>query len=67
MTLFFIPNVRIEGRTRIGAACVIYPGSRIVNSVIANNVTVKDCSVIEESDIAAGASSGPLHICVRAR
>jgi len=53
------PNVRIEGRTRIGEACVIYPGSRIVNSVIADNVTVKDCSVIEESDIAVGAVVGP--------
>jgi len=53
------PNVRIEGKTRIGTACVIYPGSRIVNSVIADNVTVKDCSVIEESDIAVGAVVGP--------
>jgi bifunctional UDP-N-acetylglucosamine pyrophosphorylase/glucosamine-1-phosphate N-acetyltransferase len=53
------PNVRIEGRTMIGAASVIYPGSRIVNSVIADNVTIKDCSVIEESDIAAGAVIGP--------
>jgi bifunctional UDP-N-acetylglucosamine pyrophosphorylase/glucosamine-1-phosphate N-acetyltransferase len=53
------PNVRIEGRTRIGAACVIYPGSRIVNSVLADNVTVKDCSVIEESDVAVSAVIGP--------
>jgi bifunctional UDP-N-acetylglucosamine pyrophosphorylase / glucosamine-1-phosphate N-acetyltransferase len=53
------PNVRIEGRTRIGAASVIYPGSRIVDSVIADNVTVKDCCVIEESDIAVGAAVGP--------
>ncbi len=52
-------NVRIEGRTRIGAACVIHPGSRIVSSVIADNVTVKDCSVIEESEIAGGAVVGP--------
>ncbi|MCK9417819.1 MAG: bifunctional UDP-N-acetylglucosamine diphosphorylase/glucosamine-1-phosphate N-acetyltransferase GlmU [Nitrospirae bacterium] len=53
------PNVRIEGRTRIGAACVIHSGSRIVNSMIADNVTVKDCSVIEESEIAVGAVVGP--------
>ncbi len=53
------PNVRIEGKTKIGDACVIYPGSRIINSVIAGSVTVKDCSVIEESDIASGASIGP--------
>jgi bifunctional UDP-N-acetylglucosamine pyrophosphorylase/glucosamine-1-phosphate N-acetyltransferase len=53
------PNIRIEGRTRIGAACIVYPGARIVNSVIADSVTVKDCSVIEESDIAVGAVVGP--------
>jgi bifunctional UDP-N-acetylglucosamine pyrophosphorylase/glucosamine-1-phosphate N-acetyltransferase len=53
------PNVSIEGRTSIGAGCIIYPGSRIVDSVIAENVTVKDCSVIEESEIADGAIVGP--------
>jgi len=52
-------NVRIEGRTTIGAGCVLYPGSRIVGSVLAKDVTVKDCSVIEESSIASGASVGP--------
>jgi bifunctional UDP-N-acetylglucosamine pyrophosphorylase/glucosamine-1-phosphate N-acetyltransferase len=53
------PQVRIEGRTSIGEACTIYSGSRVVDSVIANKVTVKDCTVIEESDISAGASVGP--------
>jgi bifunctional UDP-N-acetylglucosamine pyrophosphorylase/glucosamine-1-phosphate N-acetyltransferase len=53
------PNVRIEGSTKIGDGCVIYPGSRIRNSVIAQSVTVKDHSVIEESDISSGASVGP--------
>lgn len=52
-------NVRIEGRTTIGASSVIYPGSRIVDSVLADNVTVKDCSVVEESSIASGATVGP--------
>jgi bifunctional UDP-N-acetylglucosamine pyrophosphorylase/glucosamine-1-phosphate N-acetyltransferase len=53
------PNVRIEGKTKIGDSCIVYPGSRIRDSVIAATVTVKDCSVIEESDIAPGASIGP--------
>ncbi len=53
------PNVRIEGKTTIGDGCVIYPGSRIVDSVLASSVTVKDCSVIEESNIDSGASIGP--------
>jgi len=53
------PDVRIEGTTRMGDGCVIYPGSRIRNSVLANAVTVKDNSVIEDSEISAGASIGP--------
>jgi bifunctional UDP-N-acetylglucosamine pyrophosphorylase/glucosamine-1-phosphate N-acetyltransferase len=53
------PNVMIEGRTRIGDGCVIHPGTRIVNSVIAEKVIVKDCSVIEESEIASDAIVGP--------
>jgi bifunctional UDP-N-acetylglucosamine pyrophosphorylase / glucosamine-1-phosphate N-acetyltransferase len=53
------PGVRIEGRTRIGDGTTVYPGSRIVNSEIENNVSVKDCCVIEESSIAGGSSIGP--------
>jgi bifunctional UDP-N-acetylglucosamine pyrophosphorylase/glucosamine-1-phosphate N-acetyltransferase len=52
-------NVRLEGKTRVGEACTVFPGSRIADSRIGSGVTVKDCSVIEESDIAAGASVGP--------
>ena len=52
-------NVRLEGKTRIGEACTVFPGSRIADSVIGGNVTVKDSSVIEESAIAPGASIGP--------
>jgi bifunctional UDP-N-acetylglucosamine pyrophosphorylase/glucosamine-1-phosphate N-acetyltransferase len=53
------PNVRIEGRTKIGDACIVYPGSRIIDSVLAAGVTIKDHSVIEESDIASHAAIGP--------
>ena len=53
------PNVRIEGRTMIGDACTIYPGTRIVDSVIASRVTIKDSSLSEESDIASSAVIGP--------
>ena len=52
-------NVRLEGKTRIGEACTVFPASRIADSVIGSNVTVKDSSVIEESAIAPGASIGP--------
>lgn len=53
------PGVRIEGRTKLGNGCTVYPGSRIVDSVIGDNVTIKDCCVIEESSVAAGAAVGP--------
>jgi bifunctional UDP-N-acetylglucosamine pyrophosphorylase/glucosamine-1-phosphate N-acetyltransferase len=53
------PNTRLEGKTKLGDACVVYPGSRIADSVLGGSVTVKDSSVIEESDIASGASIGP--------
>jgi bifunctional UDP-N-acetylglucosamine pyrophosphorylase/glucosamine-1-phosphate N-acetyltransferase len=53
------PNVMIEGRTRIGDDCVIHSGTRIVNSVIAGKVVVKDSSIIEESEIASYAVVGP--------
>ncbi len=52
-------NVRLEGKTRVGDACTVFPGSRIVDSEIGTNVTVKDSSVIEESAIAPGAVVGP--------
>jgi bifunctional UDP-N-acetylglucosamine pyrophosphorylase/glucosamine-1-phosphate N-acetyltransferase len=52
-------NVRLEGKTRLGEACIVYPGTRIVNSAVGNNVSVRDCCIIEESNIAAGASVGP--------
>jgi bifunctional UDP-N-acetylglucosamine pyrophosphorylase / glucosamine-1-phosphate N-acetyltransferase len=53
------PSTRLEGKTKLGDACVVYPGSRIADSALGASVTVKDCSVIEESDIASGASIGP--------
>jgi bifunctional UDP-N-acetylglucosamine pyrophosphorylase/glucosamine-1-phosphate N-acetyltransferase len=51
--------VRLEGKTRLGEACTVFPGARIADSTIGGGVTVKDCSVIEESSIDAGASVGP--------
>ena len=52
-------NVRIEGKSRIGERCTVYPGSRIADSVIGDRVTVKDCSIIEESEIESEAAVGP--------
>lgn len=53
------PNVFLEGKTIIGKECKIYPNTRIVNSIIGNNVIIKDCSVIESSQIMDGATIGP--------
>lgn len=53
------PNVRLEGKTTLGEGCMVYPGSRMVDSVCGNGVTIKDCCVIEDSRIADKASVGP--------
>jgi bifunctional UDP-N-acetylglucosamine pyrophosphorylase/glucosamine-1-phosphate N-acetyltransferase len=53
------PNVRLEGKTTLGEGCTVYPGSRIVDSTCGNEVTIKDCCVIEDSRIADKASVGP--------
>jgi bifunctional UDP-N-acetylglucosamine pyrophosphorylase/glucosamine-1-phosphate N-acetyltransferase len=52
-------NVRLEGKTRLGEECTVFPGTRIVNSSLGDGVVVKDSSVIEDSEIAAGAFVGP--------
>ncbi len=53
------PNVHIEGRTSVGTGCIVYPNSRIIDSVIGNNVIIKDSTLIESSAIDDGASVGP--------
>jgi len=53
------PNVTIEGKTVIGEGCVIRAGARITNSRLADNVVVKDHSVIADSQIESNCSVGP--------
>ena len=53
------PNVFLEGRTRIGSACEIHAGARIVDSTIEDGVTILNYCVIEASSIATGAVVGP--------
>lgn len=53
------PNVTIEGTSVIGEGCVIRSGARISNSRLGNDVTVKDHSIIVDSDIASHCSVGP--------
>ncbi len=53
------PNVAIEGKSVIGDGCVIRSGVRITNSRLGNDVTVKDHSLIVDSEIGANCSVGP--------
>jgi bifunctional UDP-N-acetylglucosamine pyrophosphorylase/glucosamine-1-phosphate N-acetyltransferase len=53
------PCVFLERGTRIGAACEIHAGSRIVNSTIGDRALIRNHSVITDSKVAAGASIGP--------
>jgi bifunctional UDP-N-acetylglucosamine pyrophosphorylase/glucosamine-1-phosphate N-acetyltransferase len=53
------PCVFLEGSTKIGAACEIHAGSRIVNATIGDRVTVRNHTVITDSTVEAGAKLGP--------
>jgi bifunctional UDP-N-acetylglucosamine pyrophosphorylase/glucosamine-1-phosphate N-acetyltransferase len=53
------PGVHLEGQTRVGAACEIHSGVRIVDSTLDDRVTIRNYCVIQESRIAAGAILGP--------
>ena len=53
------PGVSIEGKTVIGTGCVIRSGVRITNSRLGDDVTVKDHSIIVDSEIGSHCSVGP--------
>lgn len=53
------PGVFLEGNTRIGAACEIHSGARIVNSTIGDRVVVKNYTVVTDAVIADDATLGP--------
>ena len=53
------PNVIIEGQSVIGENCVVLSGSRISNSQIGDNVTIKDHCVIVDSTVESNCSVGP--------
>jgi bifunctional UDP-N-acetylglucosamine pyrophosphorylase/glucosamine-1-phosphate N-acetyltransferase len=53
------PNVYLEGRTRIGTACEIHAGVRIVDSTIEAGAVIRNYCVIQGSTVAAGAVVGP--------
>lgn len=62
------PDVYIEGKSVIGENCVIRSGARITNSILGNNVTVKDHSLIIDSEIASDCAVGPFaHLRMNAK
>jgi bifunctional UDP-N-acetylglucosamine pyrophosphorylase/glucosamine-1-phosphate N-acetyltransferase len=53
------PNCHLQGETKVGERCIIEPNSKISDSIIGNDVTIRANSVITESSIEDGASIGP--------
>jgi bifunctional UDP-N-acetylglucosamine pyrophosphorylase/glucosamine-1-phosphate N-acetyltransferase len=56
---YIYPDVYIEGKTSIGRNCIIYPNVRIVDCKINDNVTIRECSSLEESVVESKATVGP--------
>lgn len=62
------PDVHIEGDTTIGEDCTIHAGVRLTRARIGNSVTVKDHSVIVDSEVSDDCSVGPFaHLRMNAR
>jgi bifunctional UDP-N-acetylglucosamine pyrophosphorylase/glucosamine-1-phosphate N-acetyltransferase len=53
------PNCHLQGKTKIGERCIIEPNSKISDSIVSDDVTIRANSVITESKIEEGASIGP--------
>ena len=53
------PGVHLEGRTRVGSACEIHAGVRIVNSVLEDRVTIWNFCVLDGAHLGPGSIIGP--------
>jgi len=53
------PCVFLEGSTKIGAACEIHSGARIVNSTIGDRVCIRNHTVVTDSTVESGSFIGP--------
>jgi len=53
------PNCLLLGNTKIGERCIIESNSKVTDSIVGNEVTIRSNSVMTESRIEAGASIGP--------
>lgn len=52
------PNTVLEGRTKIGANCVIGPNTTLKNSAVGDGTTVEN-SVVDSGEIGSGTNVGP--------
>lgn len=53
------PDVLIEGETVLGEGCIVRSGTRITNSRLGDNVTIKDHCVIVDSEVKSSCKVGP--------
>ena len=53
------PCVFLERGTRIGSACEIHAGVRLVNATIGDRVVIRNHSILTDATVATGASIGP--------
>jgi bifunctional UDP-N-acetylglucosamine pyrophosphorylase/glucosamine-1-phosphate N-acetyltransferase len=53
------PCVFLEGSTKIGVACEIHSGARIVNSTIGDRVCIRNHTVVTDSTVESGSFVGP--------
>ncbi|WP_415238630.1 bifunctional UDP-N-acetylglucosamine diphosphorylase/glucosamine-1-phosphate N-acetyltransferase GlmU [Seleniivibrio woodruffii] len=54
------PNVFLEGDTKIGKGSIVYSGTRIKDSVIAENCEIKENCLITDSHVGAESHIGPM-------
>ncbi|MEO7158774.1 MAG: bifunctional UDP-N-acetylglucosamine diphosphorylase/glucosamine-1-phosphate N-acetyltransferase GlmU [Vicinamibacterales bacterium] len=53
------PCVFLEGSTKIGVACEVQSGARIVNSTIGDRVCIRNHTVVTDSTVESGSFIGP--------
>jgi bifunctional UDP-N-acetylglucosamine pyrophosphorylase / glucosamine-1-phosphate N-acetyltransferase len=53
------PNVRLAGRTVVGADCVVGAGCQVTDTTLADSVLLKPYCVLAESTVETGAQLGP--------
>ncbi len=53
------PSVVLEGKTRIGKKCVLYPGAHIMDSRVGNEARIFTASILEQAKVGNDTRIGP--------